>query len=69
MNTADKKRKSKGRRPIIGKGNRFPKEKVTPGPDYFPDMKPEVKREPAYSITMKRNVKGMDPIKIIRGTD
>ena len=63
MDAADKERRSKGRRPVLGKGMRFREEKVTPGPDYFPDMKPEVKKEPAYSIGMKRN------IKVARGTD
>ena len=32
-------------------------------------MKAEIKKEPAYSLTMKHTPKGADPIVQIKGTD
>lgn len=41
----------------------------SPGPEYFPGLKGENKKQPAYSLAMKRKVKGDDPIFVVRGTD
>lgn len=35
---------------------------MTPGPEYYPNHKPEVPNQPQYSLYARRAVKGVDPL-------
>ena len=38
------------------------KYKMTPGPDYLPNLRPEIPLQPKYSLYARRAVKGFDPL-------
>lgn len=50
----------------IGGEPRFPPEtkkyKITPGPQYNPNLRPEIPKSPDYSLYARRSVKGFDPL-------
>lgn len=35
---------------------------MTPGPEYQPNLKPEIPKQPEYSLYARRAVKGFDPL-------
>jgi hypothetical protein len=36
--------------------------KMTPGPEYAPNLRPEIPKQPEYSLYARRAVKGFDPL-------
>ena len=61
---ADKKTKERILATKFGTASRMPfdKKEKTPGPQYFPGQKPEVKKPPSYSLGAKRELKGESPL-------
>lgn len=66
VNEADKSRRFQLPNTRIGGQPRFPpdqkKYKLTPGPQYNPSLRPEIPKNPDYSLYARRSVKGFDPL-------
>jgi hypothetical protein len=66
VNEADKSRRFQLPNTRLGGEPRFPPEekkyKITPGPQYDPCLRPEVPKNPEFSLYARRSVKGFDPL-------
>jgi len=70
--TADNSRKWRQGTVKIGLESRFndtaPRGHATPGPDYNPGFKPDLPRQPTYSMGVRREIKGCSAIMAISST-
>lgn len=41
---------------------------MTPGPEYYPGLRPEIPKQPEYSLYARRAVKGQDPLIALNST-
>jgi hypothetical protein len=41
---------------------------MTPGPEYNPNLRPEIPNVPQYSLYARRAVKGFDPLILLNST-